>query len=453
MDNDVDLLFGALAVHAGYVTPKQLAVACEACKNAPGGSLPQFLAERNWITPEKKAELDQLVSEKLNQHKGSAREALSAVTDADTRQALRLLQDRDFDGTVAYTPPEANCVRVETVDWKPDSRSRYTLTRVQGRGGLGQVWLAIDEHLHREVALKEILPVNQDRPATAALLMKEAQITGQLEHPNIVPVYEMARGPDERPFYTMRFLCGRALMERIRAYHHAHGAGRHDPLELRELLAIVVSICNAMAYAHARGVIHRDLKPQNVMLGDFGEVMVVDWGLAKLVARPDDEVDVRKIKVAGEQDLAETREEKLMGTPANMSPKQADGHIGLLDERTDIYGLGAILYAILAGHAPYHGTQAGVAKDTESMVRRISEGPTPRVRSLNTAIPQALDAIKGHWIGRRSRRAGIAVTRGPGTGRCRYRRTRGWSPEAATPFQWFGSVATGSEPTPSLLRK
>jgi serine/threonine-protein kinase len=394
MDNDVDLLFGALAVHAGYITPTQLAAAREVCKHLPGESLPRLLTERNWITPKKKAELDLLVRDKLDQHKGSVREALSAVTDAETGRAIGFVQVRELDGTVAYTPPEESCVRVETVDWKPDSRSRYTLTRVQGRGGLGQVWLAIDEHLHREVALKEILPTKQDRPTTATQLMKEAQITGQLEHPNIVPVYEMARGPDERPFYTMRFLRGRALMDRIREYHHARRDGKHDPLELRELLTIFVSICNAMAYAHARGVIHRDLKPQNVMLGDFGEVMVVDWGLAKLVSQPDDEGDYRKIEVADERELTATLEGKLMGTPAYMSPEQADGHISLLDARTDIYGLGGILFAILSGHAPHISAQPGqTAKDTMHLVRQISEGPTPHVRPLDPMVPKALDAI------------------------------------------------------------
>ena len=221
--------------------------------------------------------------------------------------------------------------------------------------------------------------------------MKEAQITGQLEHPNIVPVYELARGEDGTPFYTMRFLRGQSLSERIKKSSKAHLG---DQLELREMLAIFVSVCNAMGYAHARGVIHRDLKPQNIMLGDYGEVMVVDWGLAKIIGTKDDESDHRRISVVDVNNLTATQDGNLLGSPAYMSPEQADGQISLLDARTDIYGLGAILFSILIGHAPHKGTQTGnVAKDTINMMRRISEGPTPRIRDVNPTLPKPLDAI------------------------------------------------------------
>ncbi len=412
MDNDLDLLFGTLAVQAGYLSTSQLVQAFEAFTNGAAATLAQVLVDHKLITPQARTEIDSLVRVRLDQHQGSVRDALSSVTDANTRTVIRILEEQRLSGTAIYKPAadtlaplkdkpkedkpkEEKHVLIETVKWQVESRSRYTLSRVQGKGGLGQVWLAIDGHLNREVALKEVLPKKQADPETASRLMKEAQITGQLEHPNIVPVYELAQGPDEKPFYTMRFLRGQSLSERIKEYRQRYlEEGGANSLLLRELLTVFVSVCNAMAYAHARGVIHRDLKPQNIMLGDFGEVMVVDWGLAKVMNLPDEDLDRRRIQVASADDLGATQDGQLLGSPAYMSPEQADGQVSLLDARTDIYGLGAILFSILAGHAPHQGTQTGnAAKDTVHLMRRISEGPTPRVRTLDETIPKPLDAI------------------------------------------------------------
>jgi serine/threonine-protein kinase len=391
MDHEVERLFGALALQGGLISAEQLVEACEAWRWQGGQSLAQALVERRFLSPETRAELDLLVSERIQEHQGDVRKALCAISDPGILEVLEEVQVvGSTEATVNYRATEAS-VQLLTIDWKGDARARYTLTRVQGKGGLGRVWLAHDEHLHREVALKEVLPANQDDLATQSLLLKEAQITGQLEHPNIVPVYELTRGQDEKPFYTMRFLRGRSLWSRIRAYHRD---GKRDPLELRALLTCFVSVCNALAYAHARGVIHRDLKPENIMLGDFGAVMVVDWGLAKLVSQAEEHSDLRKVEVTEAADMTVTQEGKLTGSPAYMAPEQADGQIGLLDQRTDIYGLGAMLFAILSGHPPHKGTSTGNAvKDTMSLVRQISEGPTPRLRELDSSVPRPLDAI------------------------------------------------------------
>src|SRR5262249_48959945 len=171
----------------------------------------------------------------------------------------------------------------------PTLGRRYTLTRLHATGGIGRVWLAYDSDLDREVALKELRPERTEDRGFADRFLHEARITGQLEHPSIVPVYELTRRPEDgQPFSTTRFIRGRPLTDAIRAYHDKRAGGCAEPLERVALLNAFVATCNAVAYAHSRGVIHRDLKGQNVVLGDFGEVVVLDWGFAKVLGGADD---------------------------------------------------------------------------------------------------------------------------------------------------------------------
>jgi serine/threonine protein kinase len=183
-------------------------------------------------------------------------------------------------------------VLVETLVPPPAQRDslRYTLTRLHAEGGLGKIWIAHDTDLNRDVALKEIKSSTVPNPESWGRFLKEAQITGQLEHPNIVPVYELARRKeDDQPFYTMRFLRGQTLRDAIAEFHRRRAGKPAHRLELqRQLLEPFVKVCQAVGYAHSRGVIHRDLKPENVVLGGHGEVVVLDWGLAKVVGQPDD---------------------------------------------------------------------------------------------------------------------------------------------------------------------
>jgi eukaryotic-like serine/threonine-protein kinase len=268
-----------------------------------------------------------------------------------------------------------------------EGRSRYTLTRLHAEGGLGRVWIARDADLNRDVALKELKPSSASHPEAWQRFVKEAQVTGQLEHPNIVPVYELDRRPgDEQPFYTMRFVHGQTLRDAAADYHRRRRGGSDDPVEWLRLLQAFVSVCNAVSYAHSRGVIHRDLKPENVLLGGFGEVLVLDWGLAKTSESKDERltpIDVSKTAA----DVLTTVSGRILGTPAYMAPEQAEGRIDLIDERTDVYGLGAILFEILTGRPPHlHG-------DTADIVGQIIRDPTPLPRSVNSATPRALEAI------------------------------------------------------------
>ncbi len=170
----------------------------------------------------------------------------------------------------------------------PAGSSRFVILRPHARGGLGEVFVAYDKELHRDVALKEIRPDRADDDVSRARFVLEAEITGSLEHPGIVPVYGLGEFSGGRPYYAMRFVQGASLKAAIASFHAADAPGR-DPgeraLALRDLLRRFVNVCNAIAYAHSRGVLHRDLKPANIMLGKFGETLVVDWGLAKAIGR------------------------------------------------------------------------------------------------------------------------------------------------------------------------
>jgi serine/threonine-protein kinase len=266
--------------------------------------------------------------------------------------------------------------------------TRYAFINLHASGGIGRVWLARDRHLDREVAIKELLPEGGDNTKVAARFTREARLTGQLEHPGVVPVYELITGGgSERTFYSMRFVRGRTLSDAVKDYHSKRADSRAEPLDFVALLTAFVAICNTIAYAHSRGVLHRDLKGANVILGDFGEVIVLDWGLAKVVGRPDEEQEQPLHDTFDEmQDAGLTLEGEVMGTPAYMAPEQAEGRLDLIDYRTDIYGLGAILYEILTGRPPFVGT------NTLDVLKKAIQGKPPAPREIVLDVPAVLEA-------------------------------------------------------------
>src|SRR5262249_1328593 len=236
---------------------------------------------------------------------------------------------------------------------------RYRVLRPHAKGGLGEVFVAEDTELHREVAFKEIQKPHAHDPHRRSRFLLEAEVNGRLEHPGVVPVYGLGSYRDGRPFYAMRFIRGESLQQAIGRFHAADVPGR-DPgergLALRQLLGQFVAVCNAMAYAHSRGVLHRDLKPANVMLGKFGETLVVDWGLAKVVGRPEGEVAGEEVTLRPSSgDGVATVAGTAVGTPAYMSPEQAAGRLDLLGPASDVYSLGATLYHLLTGQTPFRG--------------------------------------------------------------------------------------------------
>jgi eukaryotic-like serine/threonine-protein kinase len=293
---------------------------------------------------------------------------------------------------------------------------RFRTCGLLARGGIGQVLRAIDTELHREVAVKELQPALADDDEVRQRFLREAEITGKLEHPGIVPVYGLQRDAAGRPFYAMRLVRGQALQEAVVEFHERHsGRRRFVGLEFQKLLRRFLHVCQTIAYAHSRGVVHRDLKPENILLGPFGETLVVDWGLAKVMAADDLQAGLPS---AGEAPPAwpqpcaaiETKREvqddgspaitlnhlssqltqdagQWIGTPAYMSPEQALGQAHRVGPAGDVYSLGATLYVLLAGQAPLTGDSV------QHTLRRVIDGDFLRPRALCRAIPPPLEAI------------------------------------------------------------
>jgi len=265
--------------------------------------------------------------------------------------------------------------------------SRFEIVRPHAAGGLGQVSVAIDHELHREVALKEIRPCYADHPESRARFLLEAEITGGLEHPGVVPVYGMGTCNDGRPYYAMRFIRGESLQQAIEELHGGEPAERM--VRLRGLLRRFIEVANAVAYAHSRGVLHRDLKPANVMLGPYGETLVVDWGLAKPVDRPAQATAAAESRLLppAAHDSDVTRIGRAIGTPAYMSPEQAAGAVDLIGRASDIYSLGATLYSLLTGQPPVQG------RDVDAIQKRVLRGEFAVPRAVQSWVPRPLEAI------------------------------------------------------------
>lgn len=250
----------------------------------------------------------------------------------------------------------------------------YVLGPSIGRGGMGAVLQVRDRNIERTVAMKIILDP-YDPPATRYRFIREARILGQLEHPNIVPIHELGLDAEGRAYYTMKMVKGvhlHQVLERIRA-GDAVTVARYP---LPQLMTVFLKLCDAVAYAHSKGVLHRDLKPENVMLGDYGEVLLMDWGLAKtlpsspldLPAEPAPEPTAPRDPSAPEALPHLTMDGTVMGTPHFMAPEQAEGRVLEIDERTDTFALGGILYSILTLHPPFRG------ETNEAVIRKAIAG-------------------------------------------------------------------------------
>jgi tRNA A-37 threonylcarbamoyl transferase component Bud32 len=266
----------------------------------------------------------------------------------------------------------------------PAEPGRYRALAPHARGGLGEVLVAEDAQLGRRVALKRIQPRWRHDAEARRRFLLEAEVTGRLEHPGVVPVYSLTEDADGELCYAMRFVEGETLQQAIRRYHASPGA-----LELRQLLSRFVAVCNAVGYAHSRGVLHRDLKPANIMLGKYGETLLVDWGLAKPFQRSEE------ARTSGEQTLVPaeaasgdgTRLGQAVGTPAYMAPEQAAGAWESIGSATDVYALGATLYCLLTGRAPFDDP------DAQQVLARVQRGVFPPPHDVRPEVPAALEAV------------------------------------------------------------
>jgi len=239
---------------------------------------------------------------------------------------------------------------LQNIALHPDfSATKYELVRELATGGMGTVYLAEDRELMRQVAIKVLNASAADDDDSHRRMLREAHVIARLEHPGIVPVHDVGTLPDGRIYYAMKYVRGQRLDEYVR-----------EVASIQERLRKFQLVCEAVAFAHARGVVHRDLKPQNIMVGSFGEVLVLDWGVAKIINNVTDPSEANTLKITSQAQPESVIDETttqgtIIGTRNYMSPEQARGYTSLVDERSDVFSLGVILYYLLTNEpAPPH---------------------------------------------------------------------------------------------------
>jgi serine/threonine-protein kinase len=396
---DRNLLFGILALQMDFISRDTLIAAMNAWVLDKARPLGQVLVEGAALRAEDRDLLEAMVRRHLELHGDDAERSLAALSGVGSVQKdLAQVADADVQAGLAHVPAapgageDVPASEAATVGRPTSSGLRFRVLRPHARGGLGEVFVARDQELHREVALKQIQDRRADDADSRARFLLEAEITGGLEHPGIVPVYGLGQHADGRPYYAMRFIQGQSLKDAIKAFHQADVPGR-DPGErsvaFRQLLNRFIAVCNAVEYAHARGVIHRDLKPANVMLGKYGETLVVDWGLAKVVGRPEvtTGADEATLRPPSAEDSPATQTGAAVGTPAYMAPEQAAGRLDELGPASDVYSLGATLYCLLTGRQPF------AKEDVGALLQKVQRGELVPPRQVQGSVPPALEGI------------------------------------------------------------
>jgi serine/threonine protein kinase len=303
-------------------------------------------------------------------------------------ESASLIDTKDGMPSTAAGPDDPAAER-GSVNWQAAGQRAFRPLNFHRRGGLGEVYLAEDSELGRKVALKRIRKRFEGDAGARQDFLREAEITGLLEHPGVVPVHGLVHDADGHPCYVMRFIQGESLKDALEHFHAAaagQGLPDYTSLEFRRLLSRFIAVCNTIAYAHSRGIIHRDLKPANIMLGKYGETLVVDWGLARTIERDDaaraSGEETARPTVAG--DSTKTRQGDVKGTVAYMSPEQASGFWDAVGPAADIFSLGATLYQLLVGRPPYVGDDA---------LARARRGEFAPPRQVQRRVPATLEAV------------------------------------------------------------
>jgi len=395
LETDKNLLFGVIALQSDLIDTRQFVDACALWSSRKSMSLAEVLIQQGWLNDEDREHVEYLLQRRIAKQGGDVRQSLAAAP-VDLKLALASINDEALRQSILGLEESTSITTADAVPPSPRLLERITLKGLHSTGGIGQVWIAHDQILGRDIALKELKADKASSPRNRNRFFREAQLTGQLEHPGIVPVYEYATNDDgSRSYYTMRFVKGRTLTEVIRAYHEQRKAdsGAAVSSELIRLLNDFTSICQTIAYAHSRNVIHRDLKGDNVIIGDFGEVIVLDWGLAKRLdenpVEAEFESDPEQTLVPSDEvpgNSSGTMQGEKLGTPAYMAPEQATGQVDLIDKRTDVYGLAAILYEILVGEPPFQGKS--IVEILNNVIHSLPQRPTEQIPGIPVELEQ-----------------------------------------------------------------
>jgi serine/threonine protein kinase/tetratricopeptide (TPR) repeat protein len=405
-NTDRHFLFGLLALQTSLIQQAQLVAAFHAWTCDKSRSLADHLIALGHLNDAHRAVVEALAELHVAKH-GDVQQSLAAIpAGRSTRESLAQLGHPDIEGTLARVGSgstqqngDADLDRTASyavgttasyaVGMATSDGLRFRVLRPHARGGLGAVFVALDTELHREVALKQILESHSDDPTSRQRFLLEAEVTGGLEHPGIVPVYCLGTYGDGRPYYVMRFIREDSLKEAIEHFHAGESL-KNNPgqrsLELRKLLRRFTDVCNAIDYAHSRDVLHRDIKPGNIIVGRHGETLVVDWGLAKATGKADAGCGERTLMPSSASGSSETLPGSALGTPAYMSPEQAEGDLEHLGARSDVYSLGATLYCLLTGRPPLEG-------DVAEVIRAVQRGEFRPPRVSDATIDRELEAI------------------------------------------------------------
>jgi eukaryotic-like serine/threonine-protein kinase len=388
MDMQREMLLGQLAVELNFISGETLSAAKEAWKAQPSKSLGQVLVERQAISPHTLGVLENMVQLQMGQDASEEADKAVVPGDATVRGPVAMM-----------TPPiDAGVDEGSAVATPPESGLRFEKLKPHAAGALGQVYLARDQELRRKVALKEIKDRYADNPDARSRFLLEAEITGRLEHPGVVPVYGLGTYANGRPYYAMRFIKGQSLADAIKDLYAPARSPAERALELRKLLSRFIAVCNTMQYAHDRDIVHRDLKPSNIMLGAYGETLVVDWGLAKVMGKvtPTEAGPTHSFfESMPASGSTETLPGKVVGTLTYMSPEQAEGRLDAVGPASDVYSLGATLFSILTGRSSVEDSKSHDQSkvNMRKLQQKVLEGRIHRPRDVNPEVDRALEAI------------------------------------------------------------
>jgi eukaryotic-like serine/threonine-protein kinase len=400
--SDRNLMFGILALQMDFIGRDDLIEAMHAWLAAKEKSLGTLLVDAGKLGEEDHKLLNDLVRRHVAKHRSDVGESLAAMTPSpDVLNVLRKIGDPDVEASIAHITAEPSDTEDDgTREFVPSSESpadaRFQKGQWHADGGVGRIFHACDTELHRHVAFKELKDKFAETPEHRAALVREAELTGGLEHPGVVPVYGLGVNADGTPCYAMRFLRGQTLREAIRQFHQADQAPCNPTerrLALHRLLRRFIDVCNTVAYASSRGVVHRDIKPRNIVLGNYGETVVIDWGLARTGIMPPGNTSAAAPPEGWLQPTVHTQPKG--GTAGFMSPEQAAELLHSppasgtpQTHASDVFSLGCTLYCILTGRQnPYS------AEEYTTVLERTCAGEVVPVEIAKPGTPKALAAV------------------------------------------------------------